>query len=474
MTTTTSQLDDINLRFVHTFGAVPQRGGARGGGRGGGGGGRGGPGGGRAGVSNLNIGIHFRHSDNTNANPFPTLGGTTTISAWDIPVSYSFTKAGMLHSLRFDFNHQHAQTTEPVRVQPERRRRTPGVLGVSTDPFDWGAPNLSFSHFASVRDITPSTRTDRTISFGDTIVKTRGKQHAAVRRRLSRHPHRQPHRRQRARQLRLHRSVHRPRLRRLPARPSAAGDGAVRSRTSSSFRSTSWDLFVQDDWRATDKVTVNAGLRYEYFSPVSEANNRLVTLDVAPDFTAAVPVAAGETGPFSGHCPTRSSVRSAAAWRRASASPGGRNTGTVIRGGYGINYNSSVYQYIAQQLAAQSPCATVNTCCDPASESRWFRSKRRCCTCSAGSTHQQLRRRSGLPPAARADLESRPAARSDADGAARRRLHRHEGHRTSTSCARRIAVPTGSLDSGRAAVHLGIVGRRFAHALAHAAASAGG
>ena len=62
------------MRLVHTFGAVPQRGG--GGGRGGFGGGRGGPGGGRAGVSNLNVAIHYRHADNTRANPLPSLGGT--------------------------------------------------------------------------------------------------------------------------------------------------------------------------------------------------------------------------------------------------------------------------------------------------------------------------------------------------------------------------------------------------------------
>ena len=35
--------------------------------------------------------------------------------------------------------------------------------------------------------------------------------------------------------------------------------------------------------------------------------------------------------------------------------------GIVVRTGYGINYNSSVYQYIAQQLAAQCPCAVTNT-----------------------------------------------------------------------------------------------------------------
>jgi len=106
---------------------------------------------------------------------------------------------------------------------------------------------------------------------------------------------------------------------------------------------------------------VNAGLRYEYFSPLSEANNNLVTLDASPDFTAAVPVAAGAVSPFSGQLPDSIvrpfrdgfAPRVGIAWRP--------HAGTVVRGGYGINYNSSVYQYIAQQLAAQCPCATINT-----------------------------------------------------------------------------------------------------------------
>ena len=112
MTTTTSQLDDINVRFVHAFGAVPQRG--QGGGRGGvaggrGGGGRGGPGG-RPGASNLNVTLHYRHADNSAANPFPALGGSSSTSAWDIPVNYSFTMKGLTHSARFGFNRQHAET----------------------------------------------------------------------------------------------------------------------------------------------------------------------------------------------------------------------------------------------------------------------------------------------------------------------------------------------------------------------------
>src|SRR5262249_62099929 len=68
VTTTTTHLDDVNVRVVHAFGAAAQQG------RGGFGGGRGG-GAGRAGVSNLNVTIHYRHSDASNANNFPALRG---------------------------------------------------------------------------------------------------------------------------------------------------------------------------------------------------------------------------------------------------------------------------------------------------------------------------------------------------------------------------------------------------------------
>src|SRR5207249_2229403 len=127
------------------------------------------------------------------------------------------------------------------------------------------------------------------------------------------------------------------------------------------FPPNSWDLFIQDDWRATSKLTVNAGVRYEYYSPLAEADDRLVTLDVAPDFTAAVPVVAGGTGPFSGALPDtlvradRSGVapRTGVAWRPW--------TSTIIRAGYGINYSASLYQSLAQQLAGQPPFATVAT-----------------------------------------------------------------------------------------------------------------
>ena len=45
------------------------------------------------------------------------------------------------------------------------------------------------------------------------------------------------------------------------------------------LRANVFDWYAQDDWRALANLTLNFGLRYEYFSPYVEKNNRLVNLD---------------------------------------------------------------------------------------------------------------------------------------------------------------------------------------------------
>jgi hypothetical protein len=363
LTTTTNQLDDVNVRFVHTFGEVPQRGRQGGAGRGGFGGGRGG----RSASSNLNVQIHVRRSETTNANPFETLNGDTTLTAWDVPVSFSFTKAGMVNTLRADVNHQRAQTQNAF-AGIQNVAGDAGLLGVSTDPFDWGVPALSFTSFTSLRQGGPSEQTNRTIAVGDTVTKIRG-----------------------AHAIRFggdYRDI------RSDSRTDANANGSFvftglytgldfadfllgfpQQATVQfgpgleRFRSRSADLFVQDDWRIDAAVTLNLGLRYEVYSPVSEAADRLATLDTSAGFTAAVPVLAGGTGPFSGVLPDSIvrpfrrglAPRVGVAWRA--------RADTIVRAGYGINYNASVYPAIALQLAAQPPFADTDTVLATASSS---------------------------------------------------------------------------------------------------------
>jgi carboxypeptidase family protein len=46
------------------------------------------------------------------------------------------------------------------------------------------------------------------------------------------------------------------------------------------LRGNEWHGFFQDNWKATKRLTVNLGLRYEYASPFTEKNNRWSTLDI--------------------------------------------------------------------------------------------------------------------------------------------------------------------------------------------------
>ena len=127
------------------------------------------------------------------------------------------------------------------------------------------------------------------------------------------------------------------------------------------FRQRTWDVFFQDDWRMKSTLTLNLGVRYEFFSPVTETGNRLATLDANSDFTAAVPVTAGGSGPFTGAYPDslafsdRNNIapRLGIAWKPAEK--------WTLRAGYGVNYITGAYLPIAQQLAAQPPYATATT-----------------------------------------------------------------------------------------------------------------
>jgi hypothetical protein len=125
------------------------------------------------------------------------------------------------------------------------------------------------------------------------------------------------------------------------------------------FRSSSYDAFVTDDWRMRSSFTLNIGARWEYNAPITELYGRLVNLDVTRGFTAVAPVlGSSPTGSLTGlgypsslvH-PDKNNIapRIGISWRPFSASS------MVVRAGYGVYYDTSVYQTIATQMAQQSP-----------------------------------------------------------------------------------------------------------------------
>jgi trimeric autotransporter adhesin len=115
------------------------------------------------------------------------------------------------------------------------------------------------------------------------------------------------------------------------------------------FRQNFWDAFVTDDWRMNGSLTINAGARWEYESPVSELQKRMVNLNITPDFSAVTPVVGNglvRRDKF-GIQP-----RISFAWRPVAASS------LIVRGTYGVYRNTSVYQTIANQMAQQAPLST--------------------------------------------------------------------------------------------------------------------
>jgi trimeric autotransporter adhesin len=139
------------------------------------------------------------------------------------------------------------------------------------------------------------------------------------------------------------------------------------------FRSSIYETYVQDDWRVSPGFTLDAGVRWEYWTPITELYGRLVNLDVVGNFQGVAPVVASNpVGSLTGQAYPASLIRSdphaiqpriGFSWRPFAASS------MVVRGGYGVYYNTSVYLPVATQMAQQAPLSkslsVANSASDP-------------------------------------------------------------------------------------------------------------
>jgi trimeric autotransporter adhesin len=379
VTTTASATDNVNLRVTHNFTpSVAGRGGRGGPGGGGGGRGFGGAADGRGGRGaqqgtsvSMTAQFQYRRNDNDQTNIFPTLGGTSTGSSLSAPITLNIVHKRILHNVTVNFSRTESSALNRYAFVNDVTGAA-GINGVSTDPFDWGLPQLSFSSLSNLRDVTPSQRTDSrlTLGYGWTHPSQKHTLRAGV-------------------DMHLDNTTSRS-----DANPNGAfvftglyaSGGAAENhgggldfadfllglpqQASLQYRpegsnvklgGKSMSLYLQDDWRKSAKLTVNLGVRYELLWPYVEKNGQMVNLDVNQDFTAAVPVQPGQSGPFSGTFPdglihpdtNNVAPRVGFAWRI--------KPGTILRGGYGVSYNAGTYSTIARQLDSQPPFAVTNT-----------------------------------------------------------------------------------------------------------------
>ena len=148
--------------------------------------------------------------------------------------------------------------------------------------------------------------------------------------------------------------------------PSAANSYVSRLATYAE-QSTNWGVYLQDDWRVNDRLSLNIGLRWEYEGPMTERYDRSVrgfdsaasqAIEAAAvaNYTALYNAQAGGANPLK-IAPADFHVRGGLLFANVGGQPRGlydtpktdflpqigfaykMGSKTVLRGGYGINYS---------------------------------------------------------------------------------------------------------------------------------------
>lgn len=347
---------------------------------------------------NINFNGSYSHSASDNRNIFLPLGGASETNAYGITAGYTIGYGRLTNNASINWNRSHStfrnyftDVSDPlagtgINIPKPVIGSNPGIY--------FGLPNVSISTFTSLSQALPSDSINQTISFSDFVS----------------YSHKKHNMRFGVDIRRVHAdaiggtgssgtnsvssvgaftftgyATQNPATACTPSStvtcpvvaPSGFGladfllglpqQSAIQAAAAKVYlRANIFDWYAQDDWRVLPNLTLNYGVRYEYFSPYIEKDDRLVNLNHNADFTVVSPVCPVA---IPGVC-TAGTVRSLVNPDRNMYSP---RLGfayrpklkifkeTVIRGGYGINYNTGQYASFANQLAAQTPFAVTQT-----------------------------------------------------------------------------------------------------------------
>ena len=130
--------------------------------------------------------------------------------------------------------------------------------------------------------------------------------------------------------------------------------------TDRSNRSNDFATFVQDDWRVTDRLTLNMGLRFDYYGPFYEKDGRFVAFDpVRAQMTPARTLSSGFVQAGNGNLPglpkltdglVESDKNNFGPRVGFAYKPFANSDKFVVRGGYGLYYDRANSRLLNSQV----------------------------------------------------------------------------------------------------------------------------
>jgi len=322
--------------------------------------------------------LTYQRRDSELSQPFAFLD---TLSGYgiqtDLTWTHNFSPTTILSS-QLSFNRNRNETT-PYFANGVDVASELGIAGTSSNPIDYGPPNLNFTNFGALSDANPILTRNQAQALTESVILSRGKHTLTYGLQYSRNDLSTQTQQNGRGTFNFNGQ----------ATSELGADGVAVTGTgfdfadfllglpqsasiqysdaSMYFRQNNWTAYALDDWKVGANLTLNLGLRWEFFSPLVEKYGQMANLDIAPGFTNVSVVTPAIPGQYSGAFPAglinpdnkNFSPRFGLAWKVPFI-----KRSTIVRSGYGIYYNGQAYIPFGLDLAEQPPFATalnVNT-----------------------------------------------------------------------------------------------------------------
>jgi Carboxypeptidase regulatory-like domain len=320
---------------------------------------------------NLAVMYFYNSSHTDGVTGFPNIASTTTTRMQNVSLTETHDFGPKtVNDFAVNFNRARTYVTNPFSFNQNITGGL-GILGVSQNPMDWGLPSIGFTNFSGLSDATPSLTRNQTFRFSDSVLHNVGKHN-----------------------FEFGGDVSKIQFNSL-TNPDAEGSFSFTGYSTSDFtaqgtpiagtgydfadflvglpqttserygipanylRSSRYDLYGNDDWRVSNHLTLNLGGRWEYTAPFTEKYGHLSDLALGPGFSTTDVV----TGQNPGNLPAsllRGHLNNLAPRVGIAYRPWISHT-FVVRAGYGIFYDESIYQNLVNNLVNQAPFATTST-----------------------------------------------------------------------------------------------------------------